>query len=52
VTDPIVEKPFLSKPDGFSTELQNPLLCISLSEKYNAQNACFKLIAGVICVHA
>jgi hypothetical protein len=52
VTDPIVEKPFLSKPEGFSTELQNPLLCISLSEKYNAQNACFKLIAGVICVHA
>ncbi|MFZ0774796.1 MAG: hypothetical protein WCA49_24610 [Candidatus Sulfotelmatobacter sp.] len=50
VTDPIVEKQIMSNPDGFSRELQNPILCISLSEKYGAQNACYKLIAGVMRV--
>jgi hypothetical protein len=25
----------MSNSDGFSRELQNPILCISLSEKYN-----------------
>jgi hypothetical protein len=50
ITDPIVEKQIMSNPDGFSRELQNPILCISLSEKYNAQNACYKLIAGVMLV--
>jgi hypothetical protein len=52
VTDPIVEKQVMANPDGFSRDLQNPLLCISLSEKYSAQNACFKLIAGVMLVHS
>ena len=50
ITDPVVEKPILLHADGFSTELQNPILCISLSEKFDAQNACYKLIAGVIRV--
>jgi len=50
ITDPIVEKQIMSNPDGFSTELQNPILCISLSEKFDTQNACYKLIAGVMRV--
>jgi len=50
ITDPVVEKPILSNADGFSTELPNPILCISLSEKFDSQNACYKLIAGVIPV--
>jgi hypothetical protein len=48
ITDPAIEKPILQHPDGFSTELQRPILCISLSEKFASQNACYKLIAGVI----
>jgi hypothetical protein len=48
ITDPIVEKQILSNPDGFHAELQNPILCISLSEKFETQNACYKLIAGVM----
>jgi hypothetical protein len=50
ITDPVVEKPILLNPDGFSIELHNPILCISLSEKFDAQNACYKLIAGVMRV--
>ncbi len=48
VTDPVLEKQILPHPDGFSTGLQNPILCISLSEKFESQNACYKLIAGVM----
>ncbi len=48
ITDPVVEEPILRHPDGFSTVLQKPILCISLSEKFRSQNACYKLIAGVI----
>ena len=48
VTDPIVEKQVIAHPDGFSSELQKPILCISLSEKFETQNACYKLIAGVM----
>src|SRR5260221_1342545 len=50
VTDPIVEKQIMANPDGFRTELQKPILCISLSEKFDTQNACYKLIAGVMRV--
>jgi hypothetical protein len=50
ITDPVVEKQILPHPDGFSTELQNPILRISLSEKFASQNACYKLIAGVMRV--
>ncbi|HEX6822439.1 MAG TPA: hypothetical protein VF123_10315 [Candidatus Sulfotelmatobacter sp.] len=48
ITDPVIEDPLLRRADGFSAELQRPILCISLSEKFVAQNACYKLIAGVI----
>lgn len=48
ITDPVIEEPLLRQADGFSAELQRPILCISLSEKFVAQNACYKLIAGVI----
>lgn len=48
ITDPVIEKPMLRNPDGYSRELRRPLLCISLSEKFESQNACYKLIAGVI----
>jgi len=50
ITDPVVEKQIMSNPDGFSTGLQKPILCISLSEKFDTQNACYKLIAGVMRV--
>ena len=36
ITDPIVEKPILSNPDGFSTELQNPF-CVLASVKSSAR---------------
>jgi hypothetical protein len=48
ITDPVVEKSTLPHPDGYSVELQRPILCISLSEKFASQNACYKLIAGVM----
>lgn len=48
ITDPVLEEPILRHPDGFSAELQRPILCISLSERFISQNACYKLIAGVI----
>lgn len=48
ITDPVVEKKILPHPNGFSSELRAPILCISLSEKFELQNACYKLIAGVI----
>ena len=48
ITDPVVEKPIMLHPDGFTSELRRPILCISLSEKFESQNACYKLIAGVI----
>ncbi len=50
VTDPVAVEPLRGNPDGFSSELLAPVLCISLSEKFESQNACFKLIAGVIRV--
>lgn len=50
VTDPVIEKEILSHPDGYGTDLHNPILCISLSEKFESQNACYKLIAGVMRV--
>jgi hypothetical protein len=50
VTDPLAERQVKQGPDGSSIELQNPVLCISLSEKFDAQNACYKLTAGVMHV--
>jgi hypothetical protein len=52
VTDPILEKRIMANPDGYSSELHKPILCISLSEKFVSQNACYKLIAGVMRVAA
>jgi hypothetical protein len=48
VTDPRVERELKKEEDGSSRELKNPALCISLSEIFEKQNACYKLIAGVI----
>ena len=48
VTDPRVERELRKEEDGSSRELKNPVLCISLSEIFEKQNACYKLIAGVI----
>ena len=50
VTDPVIEKEIFSHPDGYGTDLNNPILCIRLSEKFESQNACYKLIAGVMRV--
>ena len=52
ITDPVIEAELKPKPDGSSFELQKPILCISLSEKFVAQNACYKLIAGVVRIAA
>jgi hypothetical protein len=48
VTDPVFREEMFTYPDGFAAELQKPILCISLSEKFATRNACYKLIAGVI----
>ncbi len=47
---PITDRDFgdvCAKSSGL-TELQNPLICVSLSEVFNKTGACYKLIAGVI----
>jgi len=51
ITDPVMEAAMKPQRDGASVELQKPILCISLSEKFPAQNACYKLIAGVMRIH-
>ena len=48
ITDPVVESTFQGEPEGFARELENPVLCLSISEVFEKQNACYKLIAGVI----
>jgi hypothetical protein len=48
ITDPIIEAELKPSPDGSNIELRKPILCISLSEKFLSQNACYKLIAGVM----
>lgn len=48
VTDPKIEREMKKQDDGSTKELANPILCISLSEIFEKQNACYKLIAGVI----
>ena len=48
VTDPIIEKEFRAKSDGYSRVSNSPILCVSLSEIFEKQKACYKLIAGVI----
>lgn len=48
VTDPVIEAEFWKFKDGFSRSSESPILCISISEVFEKQNACYKLIAGVI----
>jgi len=48
ITDPVIESGFRGQQEGFARDLRNPVLCISISEVFERQNACYKLIAGVI----
>ena len=48
VTDLKIEAEFLQQEEGFSRNTQKPLLCLSVSEPFEKQKACYKLIAGVI----
>lgn len=48
VTDPLIEGQFQSASAGAEIRLPHPLLCLSVSEIFEKQNACYKLIAGVI----
>ena len=48
VTDPVIEAEFKAKSEGTRRIVSDPLLCISVSEVFELQNACYKLIAGVI----
>jgi putative nucleic acid modification protein with dual OB domain len=50
VTDLDIEKQFKLNPNGFEINMKNPILCISLSERFAAQDACYKLVAAVIAV--
>lgn len=45
ITDPILERDYLSRPDG-DFEIGRALLCVSLSEPYNGY--VYKLVASVI----
>jgi hypothetical protein len=48
VTDGSIEREFHDARLGTSRYLRCPLLCLSVSEVFESQNACYKLIAGVI----
>ena len=48
VTDPRIETEFAALDVGSTRTLEKPLLCISISELFEAQNAHYKLIAGVV----
>lgn len=48
VTDPVVEQEFRALAEGSTKTLKDPILCLSVSEMFAQQNACYKLIAGVI----
>lgn len=48
ITDSFVEKSFASATEGKSRVITRPILCISVSEPFEKQNACYKLIAGVL----
>lgn len=49
VTDGRVERDLQDARPGTSRFVRAPLLCLSVSEIFESQNACYKLIAGVIC---
>lgn len=48
VTDPRIEAEFSRSSEGAARSVTKPMLCISISEVFKRQNACYKLIAGVI----
>lgn len=48
VTDGAIERDLQDARPGISRFLRSPLLCLSVSEVFECQNACYKLIAGVI----
>lgn len=48
VTDGAIEREFHDARPGANKYLRSPLLCLSVSEVFESQNACYKLIAGVI----
>lgn len=48
VTDGRIEQELRDAPCGTRRFLRSPLLCLSVSEIFESQNACYKLIAGVI----
>lgn len=48
ITDPLILAALAAEPDGAAVVYDHPILCISISEVFEKQNACYKLIAGVI----
>jgi hypothetical protein len=45
VTDPVIERDYLAKPDGYYA-INAPVLCISLGDEY--QGYFYKLVAGIM----
>jgi len=48
VTDSFIEREFKDAPEGTERTIASPMLCLSVSEVFEKQNACYKLIAGVL----
>ncbi len=48
ITDPVIEREFNDRPEGSTIIIKEPILCLSVSEMFEKQNACYKLIASVI----
>jgi hypothetical protein len=48
VTDPVIEREFANEVSGAAQTLYSPLLCVSISEIFEKQNAHYKLVAGII----
>ena len=51
VTDPVAEQAFQLRGDG-EYPLQDVYLCVSLTEPYERDGRCYKIVAGVISPHA
>ena len=48
VTDPVIEAEFATLDVGKIRDVEAPILCVSVGEKFDKQNAHYKLIAGVL----
>lgn len=48
VTDSAIEREFKKAAEGTERIVEDPILCISVSEEFEKQRACYKLIAGVL----